>query len=367
MERNHSIDSLRGIFLIIMTINHLIWVTGGRTAIQYVTLQPFGQVGAAEGFIFISGLLIGMIYHRYSLTDARTKLWTRAKEIYSYHIIAIIMIVLLATLYMKFYPSTETLFQYNFSFLLSEHIKAGVLSLFLIHKPNYFDILPMYVVFILLSPFVLYQLKQGHWHVVIITSLILWLTSDYLSFKTLSLDHVFPEQTNTGYFHWLAWQLLFFSGMTLGYLDKSMNIQWFKYKSIIITAAILALLIFSAHRGLFHSFNINQMTLYQQANKPTLGWLRVFNLALLVYLLSFLISCKPSWLAIKPLALLGRHSLLVFSWHYLLIFGVAPIITMIEPNYEQYNLLILASTLLLFIPVILRESSYKQLIQRNVK
>ncbi|GAL08888.1 OpgC protein [Photobacterium aphoticum] len=57
-----------------MTFNHLIWISGGSTWLQRFTLQPFGQFGAAEGFVFISGLLAGAstaVRHYLRLKHAR--------------------------------------------------------------------------------------------------------------------------------------------------------------------------------------------------------------------------------------------------------------------------------------------------------
>lgn len=62
MKRIPALDSIRGLLLVIMTVNHLIWISGGNSVIQLFSLQPLGQFGAAEGFILVSGFLAGAIY-----------------------------------------------------------------------------------------------------------------------------------------------------------------------------------------------------------------------------------------------------------------------------------------------------------------
>ena len=61
MKRIPALDSIRGLLLLIMTLNHLFWISGGSSIYQLFTLQPLGQFGAAEGFILVSGFLAGAI------------------------------------------------------------------------------------------------------------------------------------------------------------------------------------------------------------------------------------------------------------------------------------------------------------------
>jgi len=51
MGRDRRIDTLRGMLLIIMTVDHL----GGWLTV--ITGQSLGYVSAAEGFIFLSGFV----------------------------------------------------------------------------------------------------------------------------------------------------------------------------------------------------------------------------------------------------------------------------------------------------------------------
>jgi hypothetical protein len=47
MRRDHRLDTIRGILLIMMTINHL----GGSAS--KLTFEPFGFVSAAAGFVLL--------------------------------------------------------------------------------------------------------------------------------------------------------------------------------------------------------------------------------------------------------------------------------------------------------------------------
>ncbi|MCK6264151.1 OpgC domain-containing protein [Vibrio sp. ZSDE26] len=351
MKRNHAIDSIRGLLLIFMAINHFIWITGGRSAIQLFTLQPLGQVGAAEGFVFISGLMVGLIYCRPAATNVTSKLIQRAKQLYGYHIGALILIIVVAISISTLWPVYPAFFQTMFPFLFRQPELATPLTLLLIHKPAYFDILPMYIVFMLCAPIALHLLNRGKILWVIAISTIIWLSSSWVDLST-QIAQVAPiTPINTGYFNWLAWQLPFMIGLSIGYCHHHLSINWFKYRLILLLAVVAAVFIFLAHHNVFvQQFGLHQGTLYTLGNKPTLGWLRVFNLALLIYLLNYLIMHHPRLLTFRPLAMLGRHSLQVFSWHYVVIFTLAPFAFKYASTGPAYNLMLAMIVGLLFIP-----------------
>jgi len=61
VQRDNRVDSIRGLLLILIAINHFGgWVAG-------VIWEPIGFVSDAEGFIFISGFVLSIVYSRYLL------------------------------------------------------------------------------------------------------------------------------------------------------------------------------------------------------------------------------------------------------------------------------------------------------------
>ena len=58
LERRPELDALRGLFLVWMTLTHL------PTRFSDFVNQPIGFVSSAEGFVFISALLVGRLYIR---------------------------------------------------------------------------------------------------------------------------------------------------------------------------------------------------------------------------------------------------------------------------------------------------------------
>ncbi|KHT42512.1 OpgC domain-containing protein [Vibrio sinaloensis] len=355
MSRNHSIDTIRGTLLLTMSINHFIWITVGWANIQYITSQPFGPVSAAEGFILISGLMVGLIYSVYDRQVTRQKLFRRAKQLYFYHMAAIAGLLTIASLQIALEPSIQTFYNKIFPGLIENKLLAVAASATLIHKPAYFDILPMYIVFLLLAPLVLSQLQNGRSTQVLIVSVLLWLSSRVINLSEWLTPYFPDSELNTGYFSLLAWQLIFVIGITLGYYAKHQPINWFKYRSVTVAVAIIATIIFFLHRNVLAEYGIHYGTLYELADKPLIGWLRAFNLMLLVYLFSWLLHCKPNALAFKPLALLGRYSLHVFTWHYVVIFALAPFALGHFSFQPNFNLCLVAVALLLFVPPLIKQ------------
>src|SRR3954447_6958533 len=83
LERKPELDALRGLFLVWMTVTHL------PTRFADFVNQPLGFISSAEGFVFISALLIGRLYIRdlvQNPANVRARLWKRSLKIYGYHL-----------------------------------------------------------------------------------------------------------------------------------------------------------------------------------------------------------------------------------------------------------------------------------------
>src|ERR1700755_2189770 len=84
VQRRPEIDALRGVFLVWMTLAHL------PTHLSDLVNQPFGFVSSAEGFVFLSALLVARLYIFQAMQDEAgllIKLWRRSLKIYGYHLL----------------------------------------------------------------------------------------------------------------------------------------------------------------------------------------------------------------------------------------------------------------------------------------
>ncbi|WP_028021514.1 OpgC domain-containing protein [Enterovibrio calviensis] len=359
MKRIPALDSIRGLLLVVMTINHLIWISGGRSVLQYFSLQPLGQFGAAEGFVFISGLLAGGVYCRseYSNREMTQKILSRASTIYTYHLTSLLVVILWFSLCTFAYPSAVTSLGSSFNNLLDAPISTLVLSALLINKPDFLEILPLYVMFMLILPLVLVAFRKGYLWLVVASSIVVWAFSGSITSSAVSalLAPISPDLTvQFGYFDPFAWQLLFVSGAALGYTQRQGTLRWY-HPTVAALAGVFAIVMFAAHHNAFLSWGIHQGVLYDLADKPELGWLRLLNLAAWIYLIAVVIRMAPNALAFKPLGYIGKYSLQVFTWQTILIFASAPFLNSVRLS-SYYTALVLAFTVTLWVAAWWQES-----------
>ena len=150
LERRPELDALRGLFLVWMTLTHL------PTRFADFVNQPLGFVSSAEGFVFISALLVGRLYIRELVQNPPTcarRLWKRSLKIYGYHLL---MLALAFTVVAGFAVHTHKAALTNLlTFYLAHPLVAIVGSVLLLYCPPLLDILPMYVTFLFFTPMVL--------------------------------------------------------------------------------------------------------------------------------------------------------------------------------------------------------------------
>ena len=143
LQRKPELDALRGLFLVWMTLTHL------PTRFSDLVNQPFGFVSSAEGFVFLSALLVARLYIHQAVQDEaglRIKLWRRALKIYGYHLL---MLTLAFTVAAGLAVTTHRTAIYNLlNFYIAHPLVAVVGSLLLLYCPPLLDILPMYVIFL---------------------------------------------------------------------------------------------------------------------------------------------------------------------------------------------------------------------------
>ncbi|HEX6136447.1 MAG TPA: OpgC domain-containing protein, partial [Casimicrobiaceae bacterium] len=217
MERQTELDWLRGLMLVLMTITHL------PTWFSAHVGQPFGFVSAAEGFVFLSAFLVGSVYTRTAHTRGyaamRRALWQRALKVYVVHA------ALLLFLFWALVPIAVDRGAHAIADLASFYVERPHLALagglLLAYNPPLLDILPMYVLFLALSPLVLEHALRRGWGALLALGAGLWLFAQiggarhvYESVAALA-EWPIPY-AQTGAFSLTAWQLLWLIGLRAG-------------------------------------------------------------------------------------------------------------------------------------------------------
>ncbi len=202
--RDLRIDLLRGYFVVAMIVDHV----RGQSPLYLLTGGNRFYASAAEGFILTSGLVTGLVYRRLidrgDLGTSLHKLLSRAASLY----------LLTIGLTLLFLPVSEILYlPWAQGVDLSNPLRL-VVSILTLHRTYYLvDVMLLYTVLFVLVPLAFVIMTRGRsWHV-LAASWLLW-----------GLFQFFPDYTALPWpiagnylFHFSAWQVLFFSGLVMGY------------------------------------------------------------------------------------------------------------------------------------------------------
>ncbi|MBN2012754.1 OpgC domain-containing protein [candidate division KSB1 bacterium] len=348
-KRDVRIDSLRGIFLLIMIINHF----GGP--FQKFTSESLGFVSAAEGFIFISGFVFAFVYMRYIVDERKlfVNSFKRALLIYRYHLNLIFGVAIVAI----FIHSYQLYWKDILSPYFDYPIHYIVFEALLLHQPQYMDILPIYVIFVMAAPFILRSLHSGHEKIVLTVTLLLWILGQFINpFK--AIVHVLHIGATPGYFNIFSWQIVWVLGMYAGfhkYSKRNISIIENRYVQIIaILTAIILLII--RYKVITFPFNLDDLT-----DKMDLGIIRLMNTISHAVIIWMIVRNVPENRGILWLDFVGRYSLQIFSYHVFILYLSLPVKERLEDvtgfwGYFLYILLLVAS---LSLPVYLYEN-YKK-------
>ena len=334
-QRDNRLDSLRGLFLVIMTLDHF----GGP--LKTYSWEPLGYVSAAEGFILLSGFVFAVVYGSY-LSDPRrllVKSLTRVLKIYKYQFVLTVVIAGIAV----WVPLALGYWQHMLGPFEQSPLRYTVNELLLISQPESMDILPMYMAFVVLAIPVLRAFHRGRVFPVFAVSTIVWIASQWVNidrYLVTSLHLV----ARPGFFNLMSWQLLWVFGLWMGYSRERLGVRinglgkgW-----VISGAAVITLLCVMRH------VNEGQNGLLAPlVDRADLGPLRLVNVFVLVVGLAFLMKGWPTSSGISWLATLGRNSLQVFSLHVALLYLLQPVGWRVveyagKSGYALYTLVIVA-------------------------
>jgi hypothetical protein len=303
-SRDLRVDSLRGLMLILMTVNHL------PSFARPWTDKYFGVFSAAEGFVFLSGLLAGWVYTRKRQKLGSGGLWQatrdRAAMIYRWHIGAFLCCLLLVRLTDRFFGFCSE----NVPQLFYQHpLQAIGLGLTLLYQPGMLDILPLYCAVIVALPWVLDQFENGHKGRVLALSGALWLLVQY----DPPTDGAPFYPLVTGSFNPFAWQFIFFLGVAIGHDRLTRPGRLMRFRPWALIAALA---------GAVFGFGIRHWQWRTPGpdwlfgivlSKSSLGALRLVDFLSIAYLIGVLGGAFPRLVTWRPLAFLGRHSIVVFA------------------------------------------------------
>jgi len=364
-ERIIALDILRGIFIVIVAVDHFAWTPS--LFIQFATDKSWLFASAAEGFFVISGMLVGYIYGPRILSHMRStvsRIWRRAFLLYT----LAVGFTFLYVIWLQFLPSYPRL----------EPISLDPMNLIfqtftLQFSYGWADFLNRYAVFMLVAPGVLWLVAKGRWYVAAGVSILLWTSQQFYPF--------FPN--------FFAWQILFVGGIVLGYylpqIEMSIKALRSRQQKVLffgvvgtgiisyIGVVVWLYAIQFAHSisppnllWFFYDINFVYLTITDFLNRDTLGFLRI--IVGCVWFISLFILVRRYEHSIEKMTkgvftLLGRNSLFVYCIHGFIIFLVDSI--MLPPNPPNILLntllgILFVTTLILLTYLKDRYSTYRK-------
>ena len=204
-QRDLRLDLLRGFAVFAMAIDHI----GGGHALHLLTGGNRFFVSAAEAFVFVSGVTVGMVYGRYTMGAATRRGLGRAWTLY-----AVAIWLGLA------FAAGAALLDLPKGTAFAADPARFVRDIVLMRRTFYLvDVMLLYAFLMALAPVAIWLLKRGWWPPLLLVSAALWL--DFQLWP--STTHVPWYIVDNAIFHFAAWQVLFFVGLILGYYRDSLG------------------------------------------------------------------------------------------------------------------------------------------------
>jgi hypothetical protein len=320
-SRDLRLDLFRGIALWLIFLDHI-----PSNAVSWVTIRNYGFSDAAEIFIFISGYTAAFVYGR-SMSErgfivSSSSILRRAWQIYVAHIF--LFVIYVAEISYVAASFENPLYAEEMSILdfLKQPDQTMIQALLLKFRPVNMDILPLYIVLLLLFPAALWLLLRSP-----ILALSAAVALYVLAWKFGWNLPAYPE--GGWFFNPFAWQLLFLFGAWCA-LGGAKQLGGFLNSRITLAVALIYIA-FSAFIAL--SWYLPGMSGYVPSwleeviypiDKTNLDVLRFAHfLALATVTVRFIPPTWPalqSWI-LQPAIVCGQHSLEVFCLGVFLAFA----------------------------------------------
>lgn len=327
-ERDLRLDFFRGLALITIFINHVPW-----TIFELATTRNFGFSDAAEAFVLMSGISAGLAYTNAYLRDqiqARLIILRRAARLYSVHLLSTIIAISILLLGHFFFDTDPLSQRINLYPVLHEQAEWVLGFITLGHQLGYFNILPLYIILLGITPFLL-PLALKNPRRLILTSVIIWFIAGHFR---INLPN-FPE-AGFWFLNPFSWQLIFVIGLAVGVCRKQ-DKALLGYNPVLMAFAVIyvlsALTVVQAHLWDYVMFpDIPQII--GGFDKGILPLTRLLHVLSLFYIVTNLRPCFriSTAKASEPIVMLGRQSLAVFAWG-----SVISIVLQMLKEVEQFT------------------------------
>jgi hypothetical protein len=320
-QRDLRLDFFRGLALLCIFIDHI-----PETWLSIFTIRITGLYDAAEIFIFISGYTAGIVYGRIMEMSGTLIMTLRVlQRVWQLYVTHVFLFVLFMALLGNMADTINNPI-YAEEFRAADFIKepgiAITQALILQFQPDFMDILPLYIVLLIMLPLFLMGLQRMQW-VVLTLSFGLWLLVQFN--KGIALP-TYPDPDTKWFFNPFAWQFLFLFGAALGRMKSVTGTVYFTRTWLTAAAWFILLVGFVVQTGwTLHIFDPTTALWSDYSllalDKSDLSPPRLINALASLLIVSTLV--KPDAPLLKsrfawPFMVCGRHSLYIFCLGILL-------------------------------------------------
>ncbi|MEM6711334.1 MAG: OpgC domain-containing protein [Pseudomonadota bacterium] len=244
--RDPRLDFFRGIAMIIILFAH----TPGNFFTSWIPAR-FGFSDATEMFVFCSGMAsaiaFGKTFERAGFALGTSRVAYRVWQVYWAHVSLFVFVTALMVVLNQLGPwERDYIGQLNL-YPFFERAQQQILGLLtLTYVPNYFDILPMYLVILAMMPVVIGLSRVSLWLVAALL-VVLWFFSQGILLEQLGIEHLAlslpaePWSDREWFFNPFGWQLIFFTGFAfmIGWIPKPpVNVWLIAIAALIVLANI---------------------------------------------------------------------------------------------------------------------------------
>jgi hypothetical protein len=350
-RRDLRVDLLRGFCIFAMVVDHF----GGDSWLYAITGGNRFYVSAAEGFIFISGFIMGQAYRakrdRSGLQGAMGDALKRARTLY---LATVAMTLIFSALFL--YTDITLWTGRDFGLGIDSPLEIVVAAVTLHYTYHGTDILAMYTILLMVAPLILLMLSIGEWWMVLIPSWLLW-----LAYQVYPEEAAVPWYIRHGEnFPIAAWQVLFVTGHVLGFYRDGLTRWLRRFRPLHVLGVALGIavtlgLISLAWGAEYGFFDIDPNVLDESFFKVPLRPARIIaflSVAIVAYTtVTYLwvpLRRGLGWLML-PLGQAALYCYIVHFFLIVLVYNLAPMLSLLpgEPPEELLTTLLQVAVILL--------------------
>ncbi|WP_207536762.1 OpgC family protein [Sabulicella rubraurantiaca] len=351
MTRDLRADLLRGLALWMIVVNH----TPGNALSQF-TLKNFSFADATEAFVLLAGYAGAFAYagaaDRQGWAMAAGRALRRVGKLYMAHIFLLVVFTAQVGFSAAALDRGTYLDELALDPFAEDPYRTLLEALLLRFQPAFLDILPLYIVLlVLLLPMLALRRRPL---LLLGISLAIWAAAR-------GFDVNFPRWREGGwFFNPLGWQLLFVIGFLLGQAARGgPTLPWPPRSRLLTGAAVFYLVICAVTLVIAERLPAVMARMPEgfaqflaSVDKTSLHPMRLFAILALCWLVVVGVPRDATWVRsrlARPFVLMGQHSLPVFCFGILLSFLARVVLEAEDGMLMQWlvNLLCLAALIAL--------------------